>query len=111
MTRGKPAESPAKIKRLIPNAISTKTVNTTPVCPVKTSAATTSKFAARARLENKSARCLETRSRIVPTNGPTSEYGNKTTANPIAALSASAWRSGEKRTKDASALWNNPSVA
>ena len=89
----------------------TNTVNTTPVCPAKTSAETTSKFAARARLENKSARCLETRSRIVPTKGPTSEYGNKTTAKAIAALRASAWRSGENKTKDASALWNKPSVA
>ena len=56
MTKGKPAESPAKIKRLIPNAIRTNIVNSTPVCPAKTSHATTSKFAARARLENKSAR-------------------------------------------------------
>jgi hypothetical protein len=32
------------------------------------------------------------------------EYGNNTTAKPIAALSAFAWRSGENNTKDASAL-------
>jgi hypothetical protein len=32
------------------------------------------------------------------------EYGIKTTAKPIAALSAFAWRSGENKTKDASAL-------
>jgi hypothetical protein len=32
------------------------------------------------------------------------EYGNKTTAKPMAALNAFAWRSGENKTKDASAL-------
>ena len=36
------------------------------------------------------ARCLENRSRIVPTNGPTIEYGNNTTANATAALTALA---------------------
>jgi len=55
-------------------------------------------------LQKKSARCLETRSKIVPTKGPIIEYGNNTTAKPIAALNAFAWRSGENKTKDASAL-------
>ena len=32
------------------------------------------------------------------------EYGSKTTANPIAALNAFAWRSGENKTKEAKAL-------
>jgi hypothetical protein len=55
-------------------------------------------------LQKKSARCLETRSKIVPTKGPITEYGNNTTAKPIAALNAFACRSGENKTKDASAL-------
>ena len=88
----------------MPNAISTNTVKRTPVCPLNTKSATTNRFIPRAAFAKSSARCLETRSRIVPTNGPTSEYGNKTTANAIAALNASAWRSGENKTKDASAL-------
>jgi hypothetical protein len=104
MISGKPAERPARIKRLIPNATRTNIVNSTPVCPVNTSQATTSRFIERARLENKRARCLETRSKIVPTNGPTNEYGKSTTANAMAALSASACRSGENKTKEASAL-------
>ena len=104
ITSGNPAESPARIKRLIPNAIRTKTVNSTPVCPEKTSQATTNRFIPRAAFAKSSARCLETRSKIVPTNGPTKEYGKRTTANAIAALNASAWRSGENKTKDASAL-------
>jgi hypothetical protein len=41
---------------------------------------------------------------MVPTNGPTIEYGSKTTAKPIAALKALACRSGENKTKDARAL-------
>ena len=104
ITNGRPAESPARIKRLIPKAIRTKTVKRTPVCPLNTKSATTNKLIARAAFANSSARCLETRSKIVPTNGPTSEYGNKTTANATAALRASAWRSGENKTKDANAL-------
>jgi hypothetical protein len=36
--------------------------------------------------------------------GPTIEYGKRTTAKPIAALSAFAWRSGENKTNEASAL-------
>ena len=55
-------------------------------------------------LAKKIARCLENRSRMVPTNGPTMEYGSSTTANATAAFTALACRSGEKRTKDASAL-------
>ena len=44
------------------------------------------------------------RSKRVPTKGPTIEYGSKTTVKPIAALTAVAWRSGEKRTNEANAL-------
>ena len=50
------------------------------------------------------ARWREKRSSIVPTKGPTIEYGTKTSAKARAALIASAWRSGEKRRKEASAL-------
>jgi hypothetical protein len=32
------------------------------------------------------------------------EYGIRTTAKPMAALNAFAWRSGENKTKDARAL-------
>ena len=49
-------------------------------------------------------RCLEYLSKTVPTNGPTTEYGNKTTVNPSAAAMALACRSGEKSTNDASPL-------
>ena len=56
-------------------------------------------------------RWRETRSRIVPTKGPTKEYGSSTTANATAADFASGWRSGEKSTKDANADWKIPSVS
>ena len=101
---GRPADKAARIKRLIPNATKTTTVNGIPVVPPKISSATKSKFALRARFEKKSARCLETRSKIVPTKGPTMEYGNNTTAKPTAALNAFACRSGENNTKEARAL-------
>jgi hypothetical protein len=39
------------------------------------------------------------------------EYGTKTRAKARAALIASAWRSGEKSTKEARALWKIPSVS
>ena len=104
MSNGKPAESAARIKRLIPNAMRTTAVNSTPVVPLKTKRATSNKLALRARFAKNSARWRETRSRIVPTKGPTTEYGYKTTAKPRAALNAFAWRSGEKRTKEAKAL-------
>ena len=109
--RGRPAESAARIKRFIPNAIRTTIVKAKPVVPRNIKKATTKRFRVRARFEMSKARCLETRSRTVPTKGPTIEYGSKTTAKPRAALNALAWRSGEKRTKDARALWKMPSVA
>ena len=99
-----PAESPARIKRLTPNATKTNTVNTIPVCPSKIKNETTVSVSARAKFEYAIARCLETRSNMVPTNGPIIEYGSSTTANARAALKALAWRSGEKITKDAKAL-------
>ena len=104
MSSGNPAESAARIKRLMPNAIRTTAVNSTPVVPLKTKRATSNKLALRARFAKNSARWRETRSKMVPTKGPTSEYGSKTTAKPIAAFNAFAWRSGEKRTKEAKAL-------
>ena len=109
--RGRPAESAARIKRFIPNAIRTTIVKVKPVVPRKMKKATTKRFRLRARFEKKSARCLETRSKIVPTKGPTIEYGSRTTAKLRAALNALTWRFGEKRTKDAKALWKRPSVA
>ena len=45
---------------------------------------------ARTIFAKKSARCREKRSRIVPTKGPTIEYGTKTRAKARAALIASA---------------------
>jgi hypothetical protein len=59
---------------------------------------------ARLRFEKAIARWRETRSKIVPTKGPITEYGSKTTAKANAAPNAFAWRSGEKRIKDAKAL-------
>ena len=59
---------------------------------------------ARIRFEMNTARWREMRSRTVPTIGPTTEYGVRITAKPRAAAIALAWRSGEKSTKDASAL-------
>jgi hypothetical protein len=56
------------------------------------------------RFEKRIARCLENLSKRVPTNGPTIEYGKRTTANATAALTALAWRSGEKRINEARAL-------
>jgi hypothetical protein len=56
------------------------------------------------------ARCRENLSSNVPTKGPTIEYGKSTTANATAAFTALAWRSGEKRMKEARALWKIPSV-
>ena len=45
---------------------------------------------ARVRFANKSARWREKRSRIVPTKGPTMEYGTRTRAKAKAAPIASA---------------------
>ena len=73
INKGRPADSAASIKRLIPNATSTTAVNATPVVPLNTKSATISRFALRARFAKKSALCLETRSKMVPTNGPTIE--------------------------------------
>ncbi|CAB4670073.1 unannotated protein [freshwater metagenome] len=73
ISNGKPADNPARINLFIPKAISTKIVNSSPVLPLKISKETIDKFIARAILEKKSARCLETRSKIVPTKGPTTE--------------------------------------
>jgi hypothetical protein len=56
------------------------------------------------RFEKRMARWRENLSRRVPTNGPTIEYGKRTTANATAAFTALACRSGEKRMKDAKAL-------
>ena len=107
---GIPAESPARINRLTPNATSTKTVISIPVFPWKIRSAIIDKVVALLKFANIIARCLETRSRIVPTNGPINEYGRRTTANAKAALSAFACRSGENKTNEAKALWNIPSV-
>ena len=104
ISNGNPAESAARIKRLIPKAMRTTAVKATPVVPLKTKSATSNKLALRARFAKNNARWRETRSKMVPTNGPTIEYGNKTTAKPRAAFKAFAWRSGEKRTKEAKAL-------
>ena len=64
----------------------------------------------RTRLEKRIARCRENLSRSVPTNGPTMEYGKRTTAKATAAFTALAWRSGENKIKEARALWKIPSV-
>ena len=49
INKGRPADSAARIKRLIPNAISTTIVNSTPVVPLKTRSATKNKLILRAR--------------------------------------------------------------
>jgi hypothetical protein len=64
----------------------------------------TMRVAERTRFEKRIARCLENRSRSVPTNGPTIEYGKRTTAKATAAFTALAWRSGENKMNEASAL-------
>ena len=72
-SNGKPAESAARIRRLIPKAINTTAVSSRPVVPLKIKSATNKRLTLRARFEKKSARCLETRSKTVPTKGPTIE--------------------------------------
>ena len=101
---GIPADSPARINRFTPNAMRTTTVISTPVYPLKIRRAITIRVAERTRFEKRIARCRENLSRSVPTNGPTMEYGKRTTANATAAFTALAWRSGEKRMNEASAL-------
>jgi len=56
MSNGKPAESAARIKRLIPNAMRTTAVKATPVVPLKTKSATSNKLALRARFAKNNAR-------------------------------------------------------
>jgi hypothetical protein len=85
-------------------------VISTPVFPWKINNEIIDNVVALVKFANMIARCLETRSRIVPTNGPINEYGRRTTANAKAALSAFACRSGENKTNEAKALWNIPSV-
>ena len=46
---GSPADKAARINRLIPNATNTTAVSVTPVVPLNTKAATTKRFALRAR--------------------------------------------------------------
>ena len=107
---GIPAESPARINLFTPNATKTKTVISSPVLPLKIKSAITTSVSDLVRLAKNIARWRENLSSSVPTNGPTTEYGRSTTANATAALTALACRSGEKRIKEASALWKIPSV-
>ena len=51
ISNGRPADNPARIRRLIPKATSTKIVNSSPVFPLKISSATMVKLIARAILE------------------------------------------------------------
>ena len=99
---GKPADNPAKIKRFTPNATKTKIVSSIPVAPFRISPAIKINVKARNKFAKRITLCREMRSKIVPTNGPTKEYGSKTTANATAADFASGWRSGEKSKNDAS---------
>jgi hypothetical protein len=111
ITSGSPADNPASINRLIPKANKTTTVSSKPVFPCEINIAMINKSNARKRFAIKIARWREMRSRIVPTKGPITEYGSRTTAKATAAPRALVCRSGEKRTKDASALWKSPSTA
>jgi hypothetical protein len=71
--RGRDAESPARINRLIPNAIKIKPVSPTPVAPAAIEVAAIATTIAREIFERKRIRCREKRSRMVPTKGPTKE--------------------------------------
>ena len=101
--RGNPADKPAKINRLMPNASNTKNVSSRPLTPLLTKAAIINRLVARKKLAFRIIRCREKRSKKVPTYGPINEYGSKTTANATAAEIASGARSGENKTKLASA--------
>ena len=101
-SKGKPADNPAKIKRLTPNATKTKIVNSIPVAPLRINPAIKIKVKALKMLDKRITLCREMRSKIVPTKGPTKEYGRSTTANATAADFASGCRSGEKSKNDAS---------
>ena len=70
---GRPAESPASSNRLTPNATRINRVRKTPVLPEKINIAIKIKSTERRAFATKIARCLAIRSRIVPTNGPTTE--------------------------------------
>jgi hypothetical protein len=87
---GIPADSPARINRLTPNATRTKTVISNPVRLLKISVAIMSSVSDLAIFEKNIARCRENLSSRVPTNGPTIEYGSRTTAKATAAFTALA---------------------
>ena len=70
---GKPADRPARINRLTPKAIKTKMVNSTPVAPFRIRPAIKISVSARNKFEKRIIRCLEIRSKIVPTSGPITE--------------------------------------
>jgi hypothetical protein len=80
------------------------------VAPLRTKPAIKINVRARKRFAKRIILCREKRSKIVPTSGPIREYGSRTTAKAAAADLASGCLSGEKRTKEASADWNIPSV-
>ena len=65
--KGNPADKPAKINRLTPNASSTKKVSNKPLTPLLTSAAIINKFVARKKLALRIIRWRENRSKKVPT--------------------------------------------
>ena len=71
--KGRPADRPAKINRLIPKARSTENVSNTPLTPLLTRAAIINKFAARKKFAFLIIRCRENRSKNVPTYGPINE--------------------------------------
>ena len=99
--KGSPADKPARIKRFTPNATNTKIVNSIPVAPFLIKPAIKIRVNARKRFAKRITLCREMRSKIVPTKGPTKEYGSNTTANATAADFASGCRSGEKSKNDA----------
>ena len=70
---GSPADKPAKISRFTPNATNTNIVSSTPVAPLRINPAIKISVKARNKLEKRITRCRDTRSKIVPTNGPTKE--------------------------------------
>ena len=110
-TCGSEAERAARKKRLMLNASRIIANSGGPETSAATSIATATTGISRIRFETTSTWRRLHRSRNTPTNGPSTLNGSSTAASAAAIEAASACRSGENRTYDASATWKMPSDA
>ena len=108
-TCGTAADTPAATKRPTPTTASAPTSSSPDRTPAARPAAVTTTSTARTRFAPTSTARRFQRSSSAPANGPSSEYGSSSTANPAATANGSVSRSGLNRIAPESAAWNIPS--